>query len=185
MIIIGFTGKMGVGKSTAIERIKRLNHKTFNIKFAGPLYQIQEHVYNTIAPVYQRPASFVKDRKLLQWIGTEFGRSLSETLWVDLWKDQVRKYMQEFINPVILCDDVRFDNEAEAVRSLGGVVVEIISDKNKERIDTTSGLVHHKSEAGIDSKLVDYTVTNNGSVQEFELAIRNVFGLISTKERNN
>ena len=187
-MIIGFTGQMGSGKSTAIERLKKYAGRVELVKFAGPIYDIQEYVYSRIASVYTRPDTFTKDRKLLQWIGTDWGRdTISQTIWLDLWKAKVRSVQNQHIytpNLTIVCDDVRFDNEAEMVKSLGGHVVQIISDKTQNRIDTTAGIVHHKSEAGLDPKLVDYTVTNNGTIAEFELAIRNVYGLINHKQRN-
>ena len=47
MKLIAFTGKMGSGKSTAIEELRKLvNYQTANVKFAQPLYDIQEFVYS-------------------------------------------------------------------------------------------------------------------------------------------
>lgn len=188
-MIIGFNGKMGVGKSTAINAIRSLKSvpfiPVFNVKFAGPLYQMQELIYDIVKPVHKRPADFVKDRKLLQWLGTEWGRgTISESIWVDLWAAAAKQHSVESPRSIIVSDDVRFDNEAETIRKLGGFVVEIISDKNKERIDTEAGIKQHSSEAGINPKLVDYTVSNNGTMAEFDLAIRNLVGLLEYKERN-
>lgn len=187
-MIIGLTGRMGTGKSTAINAIRKLKDlpytPVFNVKFAAPLYEMQEHIYEMIKPVYKRPVDFIKDRKLLQWLGTEFGRnSISETIWVDLWTAEVRKLQSESPRSIIVCDDVRFDNEAETVHKLGGHIVQIVSDKSDNRIDTRAGLAQHASEAGINPKSVDYIVTNNETVLEFDLAIRNLIGLIETKER--
>lgn len=187
-MIIAFAGQMGSGKSTAIEKLKKCAGRVELVKFAGPIYDIQEFIYNTIKPVYTRPETFIKDRKLLQWIGTDWAReTISDSVWVDLWKAKVRSVQNQHIytpNLTIVCDDVRFDNEAEVVKSVGGHVVQIISDKTQNRIDTTSGIVHHKSEAGLNPKLIDYTITNNGTIAEFELAVRNVYGLINHKQRN-
>lgn len=185
MIIIGFSGSMGSGKSTAIDFLKTLNCNVINVKFAQPLYDMQEYVYKRIESVYSRPENFIKDRKLLQWLGTEWGReTISKNIWLDLWKEKVRQYFEHTSSPIIVCDDIRFDNEAEAVHSVGGYVVRILSNKNEERIDTKAGLSKHASESGIDKKLVDYDITNDGTISEFQLAIRNLFGLINYRERN-
>ena len=113
MKIIAFSGKMGVGKSTAIERIyAKSNGVVHLVKFAQPLYDMQEFIYRRISSVVQRPANFTKDRKLLQWLGTDWGRGMKETLWVDLFKAQVEKILDHNPTAVIVCDDVRFDNEA-------------------------------------------------------------------------
>lgn len=187
-MIIGFSASMGAGKSTAVEKLKDHVDKLELVKFAGPLYEIQELIYDKIASVYTRPKSFVKDRKLLQWIGTDWGReTISNTIWLDLWKTKVNSIRNSSLNAselLIVCDDVRFDNEAELIKSVGGYVVQINCDKNHNRIDTTAGLCNHKSEAGINPKLVDYIISNNGTLKEFELAVRNLYGLISHKERN-
>lgn len=183
-MIIAFTAGMGAGKSTAVELLRSMfsgehNFKpVLNVKFAAPIYDIQEYIYSRISTVYKRPSTFIKDRKLLQWVGTEFGRSLSETLWVDLWKARAQEIRNSHPRSIVVCDDVRFDNEADAVHSLGGFVVKINCGKNKERIDTADGLKHHASESGINPKLVDYEVANDGTLDEFKLAIRNLCGLI-------
>jgi hypothetical protein len=164
MELIGFNGKMGVGKSTAIQALKDLllaNSPVKLVKFAQPLYDMQEFIYRRIASVVQRDASFTKDRKLLQWLGTEWGRgTISQSIWVDLWKHEVENCSAKTI---VVCDDVRFDNEAETVKSLGGKIIEITSNQTQNRIDTKSGIVQHSSEAGIDPKLIDFTVENNGT----------------------
>lgn len=188
-MLIAFTAKMGAGKSTAVDYLRATfsgeHHFTpvLNVKFAQPLYDMQEYIYGRVSSVHKLPEDFVKDRKLLQWLGTEWGRSLSETIWVDLWKARVKSLMVDSPRSIIVCDDVRFDNEADAVHALGGSVVRITSDNTKDRIDTTSGIKQHSSETGINPKLVDYEVFNNGTIREFQLAIRNVYGLIEHKER--
>lgn len=162
-ILITFTGAMGVGKSTAINYLHSRARRAKNVKFAQSLYDIQEFIYDLISPVYQRPKTFIKDRKLLQWLGTDWGRdTISPTLWVDLWKANVEMAMGGFSsNEVVTCDDVRFDNEAQAVRDMGGVVVRITSSRNGERIDTGAGIKNHASEAGISEKFVDFTIDNS------------------------
>lgn len=186
-MIIGFTGEMGSGKSTVIRMLAKftLPHIPHLVKFADPLYSIQEFIYSTISPVYRRPESFIKDRKLLQWIGTEWGReSISETLWVDLWKAKAAKLIANG-STIVVSDDVRFSNEAEAVKAAGGFVVKILSSENSKRIDTTSGLVHHKSEAGIDHKFIDYFIDNNGTLEHLETQVASLVAeLIERNEYN-
>lgn len=184
-MIIGFSASMGAGKTTAVEYLRAFHsteHKfkpVFNVKFAQPLYDMQDFVYTRISSTYKKPDGFVKDRKLLQWLGTEWGRNtISETLWVDLWRARVLEHQSATTNAIVVCDDVRFNNEAEILRSLGGYVVKINCDKTDKRIDTAAGIKQHSSEAGINSKLVDYEITNNGTLNEFKLSLRNLYGLI-------
>jgi hypothetical protein len=174
---------MGSGKSTAIEFLKDFRpHKTgfANVKFAEPLYHMQEMIYRRIAAVHLRPQDFVKDRKLLQWLGTEWGRgTISDTIWVDLWRAKVAEVTEYWtrngMDTWVTCDDVRFDNEAEAVKALGGYIIKLTSSRNLERITTNTGIKAHASEAGISANLVDFEVENSDSVSSFHEKLKNVF----------
>lgn len=163
---------MGAGKSTTLQLISELSHdKVVNIKFAATLYEMQELLYDKISAVYKRPKDFVKDRKLLQFLGTEWGRSLSPTIWIDIWKHEVKWIAENSSEHLVVCDDVRFDNEAEAIKSLGGIILQIKSDKTETRIDTKAGIIGHASEGGIDLKHVDYIVENNGTIDDLRSAL--------------
>lgn len=170
MKIIGLTGKMGAGKSTVLELLKEVEQQDVRlVKLAAPLYDMQEMIYKRISPVYTRPDGFTKDRKLLQFLGTDWARnSISPTLWMDLWKAEVLRY-KHIPNVLIVADDVRFDNEGEVIKSLGGMVISVQSDKTHERIDTSLG--NHSSENGIDGKYIDAIILNNGTIQDLKDSI--------------
>lgn len=179
-MILGFAGSMGSGKSTAISFLqKHTGRKVRLVKFAQPLYDIQEFVYDRIKSVHKRDASFVKDRKLLQWVGTEWGRgTISETLWVDLWKAEVAKLRHHYPEDILVCDDVRFDNEAGTIRSIGGKVIRITSKKNLERITTANGIQNHSSEKGISDNLVDYELQNEYSMEKYRDDVMSLYDFI-------
>lgn len=189
--LIGFSGPMGCGKSTAIEELKAMcpNRHIVLVKFAGTLYEIQDFIYDRIAAVHPRPTGFVKDRRLLQILGTEWGRDcISESLWVRLWRANVERALE--FHPVgkptlVVCDDVRFDNEAEVLTQLGGVIVQIRTSRNHERINTKAGIANHQSEAGIADRFVGVRVDNDDSVQQYRNKLKEVFeglGLIKEEE---
>lgn len=169
-MIIGFSGKMGVGKTTAIETLEEFAKTAPKIvKFAQPLYDMQEYIYRRIAQVHQRPVDFKKDRKLLQWIGTEWGReTVSESIWVDIWAQDVAFLTQKIIKAPVVCDDVRFDNEAATIKQMGGYVISIIRDDNTKHAHGGVGIVNHASETGIDKKYIDFVVDNNDTVKVFK-----------------
>ena len=179
-MIIGFTGKMGVGKSTAINilgEFSELEKYPYLIKFADPLYDIQEMIYDRISDAYTRPKDFVKDRKLLQWIGTEWGReTIKNSLWVDLWKAAAIQAQERGEN-LIVCDDVRFNNEAEAIKSLGGTIIKIVANTQYRAV--TSGIAGHKSEIDINADYVDYLIENKGSIEAFQDSLCNVYKAIN------
>jgi hypothetical protein len=177
-MIIAFTGKMGVGKSTAIEELVEICNKEIKlIKFAAPLYDMQEYIYRRIAPVYTRGEDFIKDRKLLQYLGFEWGRqTIGETVWVDLWKSEVLRVLNRGPKYLPVCDDVRFDNEAEAVKSLGGFVIQVTSSKTQDRIKMVGA--GHPSESGINKKYIDYIITNDGTIKELRDSLTDVLNRI-------
>lgn len=168
MKLIGFTGQMGSGKSTAIATLGDVYcYGTINIKFAQPLYDMQEDIYKRISDVYRRPDGFVKDRKLLQWLGTDWGRSIDQNLWVNLWRAGVEETHRWNPDEIITCDDCRFDNEARAIKEMGGFVVRIISDKTRiEKINTG-----HASEAGVSDEYVDAIIDNSGDLENLRQSL--------------
>jgi hypothetical protein len=60
----------------------------------------------------------------------------------------------------MVVSDIRFDNEAAAIRDLGGVVICI------ER-RAAQPIVPHKSELGVSASQIDVTVANSSSIAEF------------------
>ncbi len=167
-MIIGFSGGMGVGKSTAVEVLRASTSRpVFLVKFAQPLYDIQELAYDRISKVYKRPADFKKDRKLLQWLGTDWGRdTISQTLWVDLWKARAAAWLESAHDAIIICDDVRFNNEAETIRGVGGKVVRLIGPRG--RAEGGIGIADHASERGILDSLVDHEIYNLDRLDNFK-----------------
>jgi hypothetical protein len=66
-----------------------------------------------------------KGRRLLRLIGTECGRQcIGEDCWVLLWA----KAAAEKESPII-ADDLRFENEVEAVRNRQGLVVRLVRSR--------------------------------------------------------
>jgi hypothetical protein len=56
--------------------------------------------------------------------------------------------------------DVRFDNEAIFIRNRGGVIINIVRDK-QDIIEN-----RHSSEGGLRSDNIDLTIHNNGSIED-------------------
>lgn len=182
-MIIGFSGGMGVGKSTAIEQLEFFSKKAPKLlKFAGPLYDMQEYIYRRIALVHKRPQGFAKDRVLLQWLGTEWGRgTISQSIWVDLWKADAKNLAETNVCDVV-CDDVRFDNEAVAIKELGGYVIKISRPDNTKHAQGGVGIANHASEAGISKNLIDFEIANDDTVSVFQARILECYKAIAKME---
>jgi hypothetical protein len=101
-------------------------------------------------------------RDLLQTLGTEWGRNIvGKDLWADVWCCKVKRLMY---NHHIVCDDVRFENEAHMIMELGGVMLRVI------RPDAaTTGT--HASEGGLDGFQFTATIRNEGTVEDLHAKV--------------
>ena len=101
------------------------------------------------------PELGVSVRHLLRTLGTEWGRDcVSPSVWLDVWLSKARR------KSFVVVDDVRFTNEAELIRLLGGEVWRI----------TRPGVVRtteHASESGLDT-WSEFTcdIVNSGSISD-------------------
>lgn len=161
-MIIGLAGNAGVGKSTAAGFFE--NHgfvrdayastmkKAVSVMFGIQLEILQSdiEVKSKIDPYWQ-----MTYRQILQLFGTEacrhaFGGDIWERV---LWRRH-DTYVRDSCYDLVI-EDVRFDNEAEAIRKRDGIVVLIM------RTGYTGD--SHASEHGINSALVSDVIFNNGT----------------------
>ena len=186
MKILGFTGLAGSGKDTAAEILGKEN-SIYSYAFADPIYHMINSVFEppkkTIKKGRRKTQVLDKDgivkeagvtfRQLIQTLGTEWGRNIiNQNIWINLadidYKDRDKKECSTL--DFYIFTDVRFDNEAEYIKSLGGKIIEI----NRKG----SGTRGHASEKGIDDSYIDHRIGNNGSMKEFkERVIRAVDSL--------
>lgn len=130
-MIIGICGPEGAGKSLAA-RILAAQMPGVIHPFAAPLKKMLEalgvdgkHLYgspeNKLAPlaIFNGKSA----RHAMQTLGTEWGRNCIDIgFWVRAWGNSLP-------SGHVIADDVRFETEAEAVRSRGGIVIKIIRDE--------------------------------------------------------
>lgn len=103
-------------------------------------------------------------RRLLQYFGTDVGKNCFDS---NIWIDMTLCRFEKSVGYIIL-SDVRFDDEAEAIRNRGGIIIEVFM--NTETVDDS-----HASEAGISDHLIDIRVENRyGYVSEFASRIKNI-----------
>lgn len=93
---------------------------------------------------------FMGVRNLLQFIGTDLIRKYKPTWHIDKLKEEVKSLGE---NIVITIDDVRFENELEAIRELGGRVIYVL------RPSTLYMTSNHISETSL-----NYTMFDRGDV---------------------
>lgn len=170
---------MGSGKSTAYDWFKSQHDmdQIYLAKFAKPLYDLQDMIYSRVDSVI--PFKGLKDRKLLQFLGTDWGRSLDPDIWIKLWKQDNKVFFKLF--DIIIVDDVRFNNEAAAIKSEGGFIFQIQSNESKNRINVLGE--EHESEKGVNLDYIDAIVQNNGTIEEFHSNLESAYNEAVSKQR--
>lgn len=163
---IGFTGLAGSGKSTAA-RILADEFCFAILPFAGTLKAMTRAFGLTAremaGDLKEAPCPALggkTPRQFMQLLGTEFGRQMiGEDVWVNAWARAADDMDEDFAaggRALIVADDVRFANEAAAIRARGGRIIRI------ERPGACSA-----SGAGHESERQDFTpdriIRNTGS----------------------
>lgn len=100
-------------------------------------------------------------RQILQWWGTEAIRmGAYDAAWIDAVEHDINTSGAD----VAIVSDARFDNEVSQLvkdyRLQSNVITVRVHRGNKEKVAT------HVSEAGISNNLVDYEISNDGSIQD-------------------
>ena len=162
MKLIGLTGAAGSGKDTAADYLVT-QHAWRKVSFAQPLKdglcamfgwspdQLNDRKWKET----QLPGIGKSPRQLMQTIGTEWGR---EMVHPDLWLLLARRAIEDKLTyRDVVVSDVRFDNEAEMVRSMGGVIVHITRAG-------IGGVTPHVSESGVRMCVSDIRVCNDGDI---------------------
>lgn len=164
MGLIAFTGKKRSGKSTASTYVQS-KHQCERVNFKDALvHELMHNFPELIEAIAEAQEEATEElwtikrlfdekpplmRTLMQNYGTNVRRHDYGEYWVDRWKESVWPLKLTFKDIVV--DDVRFLNEAQAVRELGGIVVRIVR-RGQESLDT------HVSEQEMDDIEPDYTI---------------------------
>lgn len=177
-VIIGITGKKGSGKDTVAEFINgvcrdQIEQVAF-VAFADPVREVcQTALGLTHNQLTRRDLKEEKvrgklysPREAMQKVGTDmFRATFGEDIWVNIARDTIMSYYGDY--KYIVVTDVRFDNEAQMVKNLGGEIWHVCRDKNP-LIDS------HISESGIDAKYIDQLVTNDGTLEELKSKVEDL-----------
>ena len=111
---VGICGKMASGKTTLAKGFEEEGYQI--ISLADEVKRVGRELFNMTG----------KDRPLLQQIGMKM-REIRPSVWLDALMKQAEKY------PNVVCDDVRFINEAKTLKENGWYLIKIEIDENLQR----------------------------------------------------
>lgn len=170
--IIGLAGKARQGKDTIAHYLCKRYGMT-QLAFADPIRDMIElglgvtARYSVERKEETIPYIGASYRQLAQTLGTEWGRSIHQDLWINVMAVKLVALADE--HDAIVITDVRFENEAEWVRKIGSLWH--VRRKDAPEIP----LSNHSSENGIEPREGDYTLHNNGSLEDLYQNIDTAF----------
>lgn len=206
--VLGLTGLARAGKDTVATAIKQLKLGYESHSFASPVkhlarlllssafrqtfYQQFQHVNDTSSigaietlellyknvTLYDIVEKTPPGRTVLQYLGTEIVRDrIDRNFWVSRFLDNAN-----YPCPAsrIVITDVRFLNEAKAIKASGGVLIHV----KREGAGLQGQAAQHSSEA-LESLQAGIEVTefdNNGSIEELPARVAVLLRMLSMKE---
>lgn len=122
--IVAIMGVAGSGKTVVARRLEQYGFA--RTRFAAPIKEMlrvglglteaQLDGDEKSAPIHDLGGASA--RTMMQTLGTEWGRRMIHPdLWASVWKRHVA-----LLDGPIVVDDLRFPNEAAAIREMGGVI---------------------------------------------------------------
>jgi hypothetical protein len=139
-------------------------------------------------------------REFLQKLGTDAMRDgLHKNVWINaLYADYKEKldpyHFKSHINestlkyPNWILTDMRFPNELDSVKERDGLTIRInrttfrttetelgkLSVVNQPEVDKLLGIQEHPSETALDDAEFDYTINNNGTIEDLVNSVRRI-----------
>ena len=188
MIVVGLGYRMQVGKDSVADVLVR-RYGFARRGFADALKdEVLDRLPRTLG-AYLEHMMFLEDRAdrrrrlvygfkpplvraLLQEYGTEVRRADDPRYWVK----KVAGWMEDCRPQQLVVPDVRFRNEIEFVRALGGRYVRV----DRPGVEPVA-LDTHTSESELDGVEPDYVIHNDGTLEDLERRVeamaRDLFGL--------
>lgn len=175
--LIGVVGRMGAGKDTLgsilvdtygfkrrafADALKRVALETNPIMFSAEdgTIRLKELVD---AWGWEHAKTFPEVRRFLQQLGHAMRVHVHDDVWLDVVKRDVQFLLAEGTPTVIT--DLRYPNEVELVKKLGGITVRVHRDPLGD--DPNARFF---SETALDDVEVDQEIDNTGSLDSLRLA---------------
>lgn len=146
-ILIGISGKMGSGKTTMTNALLDYFPDSRRISLADPIKELQNDIYNKLGLTMVGE----KDRDLLIALG-KWGRNKHP----DFWLDALKKSFDSYDETMLICDDIRFENEASFFDA-NGILVRLTGLQRGANVDHN---VNDPTETALDWYSFQYSIDN-------------------------
>ena len=179
-MIIGLTGYKFSGKDETANFIISKTKDTLRFhkySFAGPLKKTVGEMFGwndddlNDPNLKEKTDEFwgVSPREILQWMGTDIARialpnrfpELKKLHGENFWIKTFIRWYKNQSNKNVIISDVRFTNEAQLIKSEGGILIRVHRDS------VVPSTINHPSEnVELLQPLVDINVSNNGTIED-------------------
>ncbi|MHA6478933.1 deoxynucleotide monophosphate kinase family protein [Stutzerimonas sp. KH-1] len=183
-LIIGLHGLARTGKDTAA-RYLAAHYALLSYAFAEPLKAAIMQMFNLTAEHIEGalkeeplPGIGKSPRQLMQLLGTDWGRDMvHRELWLLLAEQNLNHMASLHQDPItgFILRDVRFENEADWVRSKGGVIVHIHRPE-------AQAVASHASESGIGVHDNDFVIHNDEDLPHLYKQLDRLMGVLIRRQ---
>ncbi len=178
LVLIGVAGRKYHGKGT-IGDILVSEHGFTQLSLAGPMKKACAEIFSLDeSQLYGDRKEIVDDywqvtpREIMQFVGTELFRNgmsallpqIGTELWIKVLSRRIQVLRSQGISKIVVTD-VRYPDEANAIKEQGGKVVKVIR-KSMLSVDS------HSSEVSIDLIIPDTVMHNDQEDGEYVLHLR-------------
>ena len=168
IIKVGLIGGMRAGKDTVANRLHYEHGFEYPIAFGSALKRL---AHNIFMDVPKEP----KPRKLYQFMNKM--REYDPDVWIKHLEIMYEYYVDKRSTKGIVLTDIRQPNEYEWARANGFIIVkveapaEIRKERAKRSDDFSEEDLTHSTESYADEFAFDYSITNDGSLDELKAKV--------------
>ena len=179
IIKIGLVGSLRSGKDTVANRLYYEHGFEYPIAFGSALKRL---AHNIFMDVPKEP----KPRKLYQFMNKM--REYDPDVWIKHLEIMYEYYVDRRSTSGIVLTDIRQPNEYEWARKNGFIIVKVEApasirkERAKQSDDFSEEDLTHSTESYTDEFAFDYSITNDGSLDELKAKVDAIMGEIKAKE---
>lgn len=169
--LVAFMGPKGHGKTTAAGALEAYGYH--HVNFATPLKASCKIIFGLTDDELENPVlkervldrwPFLTPRHIMQQVGSELYRAWLPETWTQAFFRVASEHLER--DECVVLSDLRFVNEAEVIRNLGGIIIKVV-DPRKEMPSESS----HVSETEASRILADFVIRNSGTIDDLHAKV--------------